>query len=678
MISKSDVFCGKVYHKYLYLTGLIAVLVMIGSYWFVEHYSKRNPTPVSVSQPGGSGTPGVMAQQNQPLMNLAQPVAAQMPQQQAPTAVRTFAEVVRSIMPSVVNVSATMAATSLPAIQGPPDPNGQTGMTFARPQSGISQESIGSGVIVTAEGHILTNFHVIESAKHVSVTVFNDLGTKHYFADIIGRDERRDLALLKITPQRNLPPAALGSSDAMQVGDSVIAIGSPFGLDQTVSKGIISGKNKMVNIGGTLHRGLLQTDAAINRGNSGGPLVDQSGRIIGINTAIYTTTSAFSGVGFAIPMKMAKEFMEELIRLPKVDPMRVNQALPGMAVVAGGGGAPPIMANAIMPHGDRGPCESCHEILPTTQPIAAVNNGAPPILADAIMPHGDRGPCEACHQILPAPQTVALGMGDQGQSPGLFSPYSTAPLGAFGLPVAASIPVENSGVGATLQTVDPTQNNLPVPGGVQVLAIQPGLAFDLAGFQINDVLFKLDGRRVVSVEAFNQFLAGQEPGNTVRASIVRDGDRQDLVLLIDRPGAVSVARQQPQARFAGPGEGMPGPTQRAGAGGRAQTNKKTPPGLPAALRTEFDWMGMELTPTPAPKRANQQRGQNRGAMVGDIKAGTSAQKAGLKPGDLIVAINGQPVPTAVELDAAIKSVNGQSGVLLELKRGGERLFTVLQ
>ena len=420
MMSSSDSYCGKIYHKYLYLVGVTAVLVMIGSYWYIEYYKDQNGAKTIVQQAGVRGrqqaprqavTPrrgpqqqamrGVQQQAQQPQKAMrGAPQAQQIAALQPPTGNR-FANVVRSMMPSVVNVSASSAKNPVPGTQGGPNAK-QPGLKFARPFSGIAQESIGSGVIITKDGYVLTNFHVIEQARHISVTVFNSLGTKRYHADVIGRNEMRDLALLKITPDRALAPAALGDSGKMQVGDSVITIGSPFGLDQTVSKGIVSGKNKVVNIGGTIHKGLLQTDAAINRGNSGGPLVSRDGSVIGINTAIYTTTSAFAGVGFAVPMKIAKEFLEEYIRVPNVKPDLLGAQMVALPVAAANG-APPIAANSNMPHGDRGACESCHDILPATQAmaVAAPNNGVPPISANATMPHDDRGQCESCHQIIP-------------------------------------------------------------------------------------------------------------------------------------------------------------------------------------------------------------------------------------------------------------------------------------
>jgi serine protease Do len=702
-MSKSD-YCGKIYHKYLYLVGVTAVLVMIGSYWYVEYYAhdKRHSaehnrgnitaansrrSPAAVVRPNGVPPSAPL---NQTRVNKAQPPA--LPAQ--PVVARAggnnpFAAVVRSMMPSVVNVSATTAKNAEPLI---PNKAQQPGLKFARPFSGIAQESIGSGIVITPEGYILTNYHVIENARHINVTVFNSMGTKRYHADVIGRDEMKDLALLKITPARPLAPAALGNSERTQVGDSVIAIGSPFGLDQTVSKGIVSGKNKVVNIGGTIHKRLLQTDAAINRGNSGGPLVDSDGNVIAVNTAIYTTTSAFAGVGFAVPINMAKDFMEELIRLPRVTPNLFGQQMAAMPVAARVK-APPISATAVMPHDDRGACESCHEVLPGNQPIMTVAaRNAPPISADAPLPHGDRGPCETCHDIIPGPQTVNFGMGPKGhRGREAFSQFGFSPGGAIGLPAANTTGVLNR-MGASLKPLD--QNSAqrlqsPVPGGVLVASVEPGTPFNQAGLQLDDIIFKIDGQRVVSIEQFDIIMGGFEGGQSVRISIVRNGDRQDLNLMTQGATAqpIAMVQPQPQQTFAGPNTQqnfnlqnmqsqpfVPVPNNRANA-----PQKKA--GVAGPVLTEFEWMGMEMSPVKAktaPNQPGRMATRSAGALVADVDVGSSAQLAGIKPGDIILAINSEAVDSAGKLDRAIKAATGKPGVLMEVERRGQRMFTVLQ
>jgi len=167
------------------------------------------------------------------------------------------------------------------------------------------KRSVGSGVIVDPKGYIVTNQHVVANATSVNVTLFGAENAV-YPAEIVLQDQGQDQAILKIASNRVLPAAKLGDSEMIEVGDIVLAIGSPFGLEQTVTMGIISDDRRDLQIDKMLYEDLIQTDAAINKGNSGGPLINIHGEVIGINTAIYAPTGIFTGVGFAIPINKAK------------------------------------------------------------------------------------------------------------------------------------------------------------------------------------------------------------------------------------------------------------------------------------------------------------------------------------------------------------------------------------
>lgn len=175
----------------------------------------------------------------------------------------------------------------------------------------------GSGVIISPDGYILTNEHVIRDATEIKVVVNIDGTDKEFKGKVVGRDARTDLAVVKINA-KDLPYARLGDSDKIRIGEWVIAIGSPFGLEQTVTAGIISAVRQRVRVENREYKDFIQTDAAINRGNSGGPLVNLNGEVIGINTAIYAPTGVFSGIGFAIPINRAKEILDDLIHKGKV------------------------------------------------------------------------------------------------------------------------------------------------------------------------------------------------------------------------------------------------------------------------------------------------------------------------------------------------------------------------
>jgi len=168
------------------------------------------------------------------------------------------------------------------------------------------QQSLGSGFIIDREGYIITNWHVIEKAEEIKVKLSDK---KIYDAEVVGKDPKTDLALIKIKIDEDLPVARLGDSDKLEVGDWVVAIGNPFGLEHTVTTGIISAKGRVIGAGP--YDDFLQTDASINPGNSGGPLFNLKGEVVGINTAII---AGGQGIGFAIPINMAKRLLPQLKR----------------------------------------------------------------------------------------------------------------------------------------------------------------------------------------------------------------------------------------------------------------------------------------------------------------------------------------------------------------------------
>jgi len=175
----------------------------------------------------------------------------------------------------------------------------------------------GTGFVWDDQGHIVTNFHVIQNAQAAQV-ILNDHST--WNAELVGADPDKDLAVLRIeAPQESLIPIEVGASKDLRVGQSVLAIGNPFGLDQTLTTGVISGLGREIEAvtGRTIH-GVIQTDAAINPGNSGGPLLDSSGRLIGVNTAIFSPSGAYAGVGFAVPVDEVNRIVPQLVEFGRV------------------------------------------------------------------------------------------------------------------------------------------------------------------------------------------------------------------------------------------------------------------------------------------------------------------------------------------------------------------------
>ena len=177
----------------------------------------------------------------------------------------------------------------------------------------MRERSLGSGVIVDAKGYIVTNRHVVEKADRIRVKMMTIRPGVSHDAKVIGMDKETDLAVIKIETDRSLPTAKLGNSDSMQVGDWVLAVGSPFGLTETVTAGIVSARKDATSFANRQFQSFIQTDAAINPGNSGGPLVNMAGEVIGINTAILSDTNAYAGVGFAMPSNTVVQVYNQLI-----------------------------------------------------------------------------------------------------------------------------------------------------------------------------------------------------------------------------------------------------------------------------------------------------------------------------------------------------------------------------
>jgi serine protease Do len=256
-----------------------------------------------------------------------------------------FAAIVKEVGPAVVNInteSVPKQSTSKRPRRGlqPQDPNGDDGSGGDQgdmqdwlnrffgggggqaPEMG-ARRALGSGFIVDSRGYIITNYHVVDEADHIYVKLSTDPDTDDHGrpATVVGVDKETDIAVIKIDPKGlNLATVKLDNSDGAQVGDWVLAIGSPFGLSQTVSAGIVSAKNRAIEDGPSANgvtsnqfQKFIQTDAAINPGNSGGPLVDMTGAVIGMNTAIYTQSSGSQGVGFAMPSNTIASVYNQLI-----------------------------------------------------------------------------------------------------------------------------------------------------------------------------------------------------------------------------------------------------------------------------------------------------------------------------------------------------------------------------
>jgi putative serine protease PepD len=275
---------------------LAALVLLLGAFWAGARFGPRQPTQVEALPLGGSSTPMSIAQRDAALT------------EDEAINVRIY----RQVSPAVANI--LTKATEYDFFMDP-----------------VPVEGAGSGFVIDPRGYILTNFHVVEGAQSIEVVLGDQ---SRYPAKFIGADQRNDVALVKIDPKgKSLAALPLGDSAAIQVGQKVLAIGNPFGFQSTLTTGVVSALGRTVQTSqSTFIDEAIQTDAAINRGNSGGPLINSHGQVIGINSAIYTPTGTTAGIGFAIPINTAKSIANDLIT-----DGRVHRAFLGVETLPVGG-----------------------------------------------------------------------------------------------------------------------------------------------------------------------------------------------------------------------------------------------------------------------------------------------------------------------------------------------------
>ncbi len=246
---------------------------------------------------------------------------------------KNTSEIFRRVSPSVVFITTAVRETDMFSFNSMEVPRGS-----------------GSGFIWDTRGHVVTNFHVVNGASSWTVTLPGKQEDSTYPAQVVGVDPSRDIAVLKIdAPAARLKAVQLGGSDALQVGQKVLAIGNPFGLDQTLTTGIVSALGREIDAenGRKIHD-MIQTDASINPGNSGGPLLDSRGRVIGINTAIYSPTGTSAGIGFAVPVNLVKRVVPQILQYGK--PLRVGiGVLPVTDSVARANGIRGVIVARVVP-----------------------------------------------------------------------------------------------------------------------------------------------------------------------------------------------------------------------------------------------------------------------------------------------------------------------------------------
>ncbi len=434
-----------------------------------------------------------------------------------------FAAVAQRAMPSVVNVSVKPKKSAAEGGGPPPEAEqrfreffGQEFFDrfFRRRNPRDDARAAGSGVIVDGRGYILTNNHVVENAGEIEVRLSDD---RKFSGTLVGRDPKTDLAVVKIeVPTTVLPVAELGDSDALRVGQWAIAIGNPFGLDRTVTVGIVSATGR-TRVGVATYEAFIQTDASINPGNSGGPLLDLRGRVIGINTAIVASGQ---GIGFSIPINMARGILEQLIARGRVVRGWLGIVIQDLSdELAGGFGVAPNSGVLVSDVMKDGPAEAAglkpgdiivefagapiREVTDLQRRVAAVEPGKPT-------------PLTVLRDRVSTPLTVRIG-----EQPGEETVVAAdAKEESFGLTVEALSPEAAERLGLAART------------GVLVGAVAPGSSGADAGIRPGDAILEVNRRPVSDVETFRAAMAAVTPGEAVPVQVRRgSGGRSEYVVL---------------------------------------------------------------------------------------------------------------------------------------------------
>jgi serine protease Do len=452
----------------------------------------------------------------------------------------SFSGIVSRVEPAVVNIATTQVMdrkTAKKHRQGQGDQDDPSEDFFfhffdGKPDNGQPQteRSLGSGVIVDKRGYILTNNHVVDQATKVQVTLSGTDTTK-YTAKVVGVDEATDLAVIKIEAGKDLPFAKLGNSDGVQVGDWVLAIGSPFGLNATVTAGIISAKDRG-GIGRQFQR-FLQTDAAINPGNSGGPLVDLAGQVIGINTAIITGGRGYEGVGFAMPSSTAIGVYDQLIKSGRVtrgsigvsfqeelgtSPITLKSLGAPYGVVIGSvePGSPAEKAGLkggdVITGIDGKPVKNGNELV---NPIATAPIGS----KVKIDYYRDKQQRSTSAVVEDRTRVFPNAEGHVSDKPGEPAPSE------FGLHVESLTPERAQKVG--------------VEGvkGVVVTEVEPASFAEDIGFGPGDVIAEVNGQAVASVDEYRKVITQLKAGDNVVFKVLRHSFN-DRVMTVFLPGVV--------------------------------------------------------------------------------------------------------------------------------------------
>jgi len=430
-----------------------------------------------------------------------------------------FISLAKKLGPSVVNVSTTRiraAAQEGPSPFGGNNPSDEFWQRFfgeRLPRGPQRQSGVGSGFIVDSNGTILTNYHVVDGSQKLVVKLADG---KDYEAKVIGKDQKSDIAVIKIEAGGELPAVSLGDSDRLEVGEWVMAIGNPFGLDHTVTSGIVSAKGR--NIGQGPYDNFIQTDASINPGNSGGPLINLRGEVVGINTAIFSQSGGNIGIGFAIPSNSVKELLPQLR-----DKGRVVRGFIGTSVqkvtpeIADSLGLNPARGALVADMVKGGPAER-----------AGVKTG------DVIVEF-DRKPIKDSSDLPSAVARVAPGTAVQVKI-ARDGKEMTLPITVGEMKETEVATSTQAGeLGLTVQSLTPQlAESLGIERGegLVISAVKPGSAAEEAGMRSGDVISEINRQPVKNLADYNREIARNEKAKSV-LFLVRRG-QSSLFLALKR------------------------------------------------------------------------------------------------------------------------------------------------
>jgi serine protease Do len=379
------------------------------------------------------------------------------------------------------------------------------------------QNALGTGFIINPEGFILTNNHVVEQTEELKVRLSDE---KEFKAQIIGRDPKTDLALIKINADRPLIPLVLGDSDKVEVGDWVVAIGNPFGLGNTVTAGIVSAKYRQ--LGGGPYDNFIQTDASINPGNSGGPLLNLDGQVIGVNSAIFSESGGNIGIGFAIPINMAKQLLPQLkegkVRRSWIGVM-IQDITPELKSKLNLGTEEGALVSDVVSGGpaDKAGVKRGDVILRFDDKAIRSTQNLPFVVAST-----------------PIGKTVEMEIMRGNQRMNL--QIKTEELKEE---AEEETPAEEAGpnLGMEVQEITPEMAknyNLSRTSGVIIVDVESGSPAGEAGLVPGDIIVEIDKKPVKDLETLNNLLAGVEAGDTILFLIDRGGTTIFVTLTVEK------------------------------------------------------------------------------------------------------------------------------------------------